>query len=161
MPHGALARTPRRKRTRDRGLSDISSSSPAKIAVRTDHVRGPAEQVCEKGTLTALPSPAAIVQEMERLRFPCYLLSVSLLRPKSFPVNFDNEFRLKPRMAAAFAGDAIVIWSPYFRFSLYFSLLSREFCLETGLHQTASSASQSGFCGVISRCVRTADIPAG
>ena len=49
--------------------------------------------------------------------------------PKSFPVNFDNEFRLKPLMAAAFAGDAIGIWRG-------------EFCLETGSHQTASSATQ-------------------
>jgi hypothetical protein len=43
-------------------------------------------------------------------------------------------------MVAAFASDAIVIWSPNFRFSLYFSLLNAE----TGSHQTASSATQSG-----------------
>jgi hypothetical protein len=64
--------------------------------------------------------------------------------PKSFPVNFDNEFRLKPRMAAAFAGDAIVNLRPNFRFSLYFSLLFRNFeSLETGSSPTASSATQS------------------
>ena len=42
-------------------------------------------------------------------------------------------------MVAAFASDAIVIWSPNFRFSLYFSLLNAE----TGSQQTASSAMQS------------------
>jgi hypothetical protein len=47
-------------------------------------------------------------------------------------------------MVAAFASDAIVIWSPNFRFSLYFSLLNAE----TGSHQTASSATQSGLCGL-------------
>jgi hypothetical protein len=28
-----------------------------------------------------------------------------VITPKSFPVNFDNEFRLKPAMIAAFASD--------------------------------------------------------
>jgi hypothetical protein len=48
-------------------------------------------------------------------------------------------------MVAAFASDAIVIWSPNFRFSLYFSLLNAE----TGSHQTASSATQSGLCELV------------
>jgi hypothetical protein len=40
---------------RGKGLSDISPSSPTKIAVRTDRIRGFAEQVCKKWTLTTCP----------------------------------------------------------------------------------------------------------
>ncbi len=47
-------------------------------------------------------------------------------------------------MAAAFAGDAVVNLRPNFRFSLYFSLIFRNFELETGSNPTASSATQSG-----------------
>src|SRR6516164_2809018 len=53
-----------RSARRDRGLSDISPSSPAKIAVRTDRVRGPAEQVCEKWTLTTLRKRPGIAHRL-------------------------------------------------------------------------------------------------
>jgi len=63
-------------------------------------------------------------------------------------------------MDAAFNDDAVVISGLIFGFSLYFSLLFGNLSLETGSNPTASSAKQSSLCGVISGCVRTADITA-
>jgi hypothetical protein len=65
----------------DRGLSDISPSSAAKIAVGADRVRGPAEQVCEKWTLTTLPLNSLVAPKN------------SLLGLQTFPVPLRREFR--------------------------------------------------------------------
>jgi hypothetical protein len=47
--------------------------------------------------------------------------------PKSFPVNFDNKFGLKAAWILRLQVDAIVNVRPNFKFSLYFSLLFRNF----------------------------------
>jgi hypothetical protein len=77
-----------------------------------------------------------------RLRFPCYLLTVSLLRPKSFPVNFDNEFRLKPAWLLRLPVMPSSFGAQIFGFPCIFPCYP-EFAAETGSRQTASSATQS------------------
>jgi hypothetical protein len=65
----------------DRGLSDVSPYSSTKIAVRSDPVRGPAGQVCEKWTLTTLPLNSLLAPKN------------SLLGLQKFPVPLRREFR--------------------------------------------------------------------
>ncbi len=93
--------------------------------------------------ISALPSQRQSCKNARRwtLTFSLLFAHSFPVTPKSFPVNFDNEFRLKPARMLRLLGDAIVILSPNFRFSLYFSLLFRNFELETGSNPTASSAS--------------------
>src|SRR5262249_7143163 len=78
---------------RDRGLSDISPSSPTKIAVRTDRVRGLAEQVCEKWTLTILRLNSLLAPKN------------SLLGLQKFPVPLRRGFRWKSL-------NSLVNWTP-------------------------------------------------
>src|SRR5258705_9525383 len=76
-------------------------------------------------------------------RLPCYLLWANgqEIPAKSAPAK--HEVRLSMREM---------------EISLYFSLF---FAAETGSPQTASSASQSGLCGPVSRSVRSSGISAG
>jgi len=61
---------------RGKGLSDISPSSPTKIAVRTDRIR----EVCQKWTLTTLPLNSLLASKN------------SLLGLQKFPVPLRRDF---------------------------------------------------------------------
>ena len=132
-------------------LKGIEGSRPCALR---QNVRITSQSLVLSLPMRLLDQPENPVEQYRRCRSQRFsVFAFSLLfahsfpvTPKSFPVNFDNEFRLKPRMAAAFAGDAIGIWSPNFGFSLYFSLLSREFCwrlVRTRLHRQPPSGLSS------------------
>jgi hypothetical protein len=71
---------------RDKGLSEIAPSSPTKIAVTADRVRGPAEQVCEK-----MSAYDPSILPLNSLLAP----RNSLLGLQKFPVPLRRESRSK------------------------------------------------------------------
>jgi hypothetical protein len=81
------------------------------------------------------------------LRFPCYLLTVSLLSQNRSLLISVTKFRLKPAWIAALLVMPSSFGAEIFDFPCIFPCYQREFCLETGSYQTASSATQSGLCG--------------
>src|SRR5450631_653403 len=87
--------------------------------------------------------------------FDCLIVPV---RDKEVPVQFHREFRQNPLRHRLFRRLQTIYKPSESQNSRLFSLIDANLGAETGSIWTASSASQSSLCGVISGCVSSADI---
>ena len=93
-----------------------------------------------------------------RIANSLFLERFSLIRVRKFPVPLYREFDRKPLNWLETDAEVAGGEPDSSKIPVNFPV-SREFRAETGSQLTASSASQSGLCGLCPGCKNTCDIP--